>query len=164
LGGSESRPDETIVHHRVLVGADSEPDAVAIVQRAFARYGTSSDFRPTSVRDLKGEVRHTPILRWADIDWEEVQRKAPVSMLQRTILGALFNDHEPTRMIAKDPDVQDDRESVDAALRDLGARGLVDGRRGESGETGREPETAEWWAMTDECWELLGLIRSPRYR
>jgi hypothetical protein len=64
----------------------------------------------------------------------------------------------------EDPEVQGDRDSVEAALRDLAARGLVDSRRAESGETGREAEIVDWWVMTDACWELLGLIRSPRYR
>jgi hypothetical protein len=48
-----------------------------------------------------------------------------------------------------------------AALRDLEARNLVHSVIAESGETGRESANEDWWALTDECWDLLGPIKVP---
>ena len=55
---------------------------------------------------------------------------------------------------------------VDVVSRALTAdeRDVVLGDFAESGETGRESAMEDWWALTDECWDLLGLIKSPRYR
>jgi hypothetical protein len=105
----------------------------------------------------------TPIRSWTDIDWEEVQHKAPLTELQRNVLLALLDDHEPTWIVAQDRHVSGDRDGVVVALRDLEARNLVRSRRAESGEAGRESALEDWWALTDNAWDLLGLIKSPRY-
>jgi hypothetical protein len=157
--GSEFDPANPPDRHRLLVGSTDEREAIYSVREAVAPYGTFGDFHAVAVRDLAGAIMRTPIRRWADIDWEAVQRKAPLSELQRGILGALFNDHEPTSIIADEPDVLGDRESVTTALRDLETHSLVRCAWNEPAETGRE----QWWALTDECWDLLGLIKSPRY-
>jgi hypothetical protein len=161
--GSAGNVYEPIQHHRALVGAASENEAIATVREALATLGYFDDFHAALVRDSRGEVMLTPIRRWTDIDWEGVQRKAPLNELQRNVLLALLNDHEPTWIVAQDPDVPGDRDGVEVALRDLEARNLVRTRRAESGEAGRESAMEDWWALTPDGWDLLGLIKSPRY-
>ena len=79
------------------------------------------------------------------------------------VLGTLLNDAEPTWIIVQDPEVPGDRDSVEAALRDLEQRGFVHSTWELSGEHDREPGMDHWWALTDEGWDLLGLIKSPLY-
>jgi hypothetical protein len=161
--GSGGHVDEPIQRHRALVGAVSENEAIATVREALATLGYFDDFQAGLVRDSRGEVMLTPIRSWTDIDWEEVQRKVTLTELQRDVLLALLNDHEPTWIVAQDPDVRGDRDGVEVALRDLEARNLVRSRRAESGEAGRECALEDWWALTGNAWDLLGLIKSPRY-
>jgi hypothetical protein len=103
-----------------------------------------------------GRPRISPIGRTDSIS-------APISELQRAVLGALCNDAEPTWIVVQDPDVPGDRESVLAALRDLEARNLVHSVIAESAQTGRESANEDCLALTDECWDLVVLIESPRY-
>jgi hypothetical protein len=76
-------------------------------------------------------------------------------------------------MILKDPDVPGDRVRVEAALGDLERRGLVYRTSEPAGGPedfavlqtwrGHPERMCDWWAVTDEGWDLLGLIKSPRY-
>jgi hypothetical protein len=161
--GTRSEPDDEVDHHRALVGADAKEDAIAFVREAMARHGTFGSFHATPVLDARGEVVRTPICtRLNEIDWDGVRREVPLSALQQRALIALLDDHEPTWIVAAEVDLAD-RETVEVAVRDLEARQLVRSIQAESGETGRESELEDWWALTDEGWDLLGLIKSPRY-
>jgi hypothetical protein len=161
--GSAGKLDGPVGHHRALVGAVSEDDAIDTVRKALEGRGAFDDFRAEPVRDSRGEVKRTPIRGWEDVDWDHVQSQVSLSELQRTLLGTFLNAAEPTWMILSDPDVPDDRDEVEAALRDLERRGIVDSKVEESGETGREYAPDNWWALTDEGWDVLGLIKSPGY-
>jgi hypothetical protein len=100
--GSESDLQRRAAHHRALVGANTEQEAIETVREALASHGAFGDFHAALVRDSRGEVMLTPIRSWTDIDWEEVQRNAPLTELQRNVLLALLNDHEPTSIVAGD--------------------------------------------------------------
>ncbi len=160
---SEFVPDDAMANHRALVGALTEDEAIGMVRKALRGHGSFRAFDAAPVRDRRGEIRRTPIRSWDDIDWEEVQRKSALSELQRLVLGALLNAAEPTWIILQDSEVLGDRDSVEAALRDLEQRNIVHSTREQSGEPGRESAMDQWWALTDEGWDLLGLIKSPRY-
>jgi hypothetical protein len=160
--GSEDSPEMS--HHRILVGASTEDEAIGIVREALRSHGSFRDFDAEPVRDRRGEITRTLIRSWEDIDWEQVQRKSGLSEFQRLVLGTLGNAAEPTWIIVHDPDVLGDRDSGEAALRDLEQRNIVHSTWEESGEPGHESAMAQWWAITDEGWDLLGLIKSPRYR
>ena len=154
-----------IGRHRALVGADSQREAIGVVEEALKPYGRFADFHATPVTDASGEVKRTRIRnRWEDVDWDEVQSKTLLSELERKLIGTFPDAAEPTWIILRDPDVPNDRPRVEAALRGLERRGLVYTTKEESGESGRETELVEWWALTDTGWDLLGLIKSPRYR
>ena len=62
-----------------------------------------------------------------------------------------------------DPEIAADRNGVEAILKHLKEQGLVDSLRVAGGEPGKESEHDDWWSVTDEGWDLLGLIKSPRY-
>lgn len=173
--GGESRADASTERHRALVGAASEDEAIATVHKALTPYGTFSDFQATPVRDARGEVRRTPLrTHWREVDWEEVERKATLSDLERALIATFLNAAEPTWIILEDLDMPDDRERVEATLRDLERRGLVDNTWEPAGGPddfgvleswgGRPERMCHWWALTDEGWDLLGLIKSPGYR
>lgn len=159
--GSEDSPEMS--RHRVLVGASTEAEAIGIVRQVLRSHGSFGDFDAEHVRDRHGEIVRTPIRSWEDIDWEDVQRKSGLSEFQRLVLGALYNAAEPTWIIVQDRDVLGDRDSIEAALRDLEQRNLVYSTWEELGEPGQESAMGHWWAITDEGWDLLGLIKSPRY-
>ena len=149
--------DDPIERHRAL--APNEQEAVAAVREALSAYGAFCDFHATPVRDRHGAVKRTPIRRfWRDVDWEEVRRKVALSELERTLIGRLLDAAEPTWMVLRDPEVSGDRDRALATLRDLERRGLIHNTKEESGETGRESAAEDWWALTDEGWDLLGLL------
>jgi hypothetical protein len=160
-------------HHRVLVGALTGGDAVALVKRTLERHGAFADFEATAVRNRRGDVWHTPIRKGAwEIDWDGVEAKAELTELQRTLVQGILDAAEPTWILLKDPDTGGDTSAAEAALRDLERRGLV----GSTWEPSGDPEfgvvetwrgvrlpMCHWWALTDEGWEVLGLIKSPGY-
>jgi hypothetical protein len=173
--GTLSEPDEEVDHHRALVGADTKEEAIAFVREAMAPYGTVGDFLAAPVTDACGEVKRTPIrTRWSEVDWEEVQSKVALSDLERALIGTFLDAAEPTWIILSDPEVPDDVELVQDVLQDLERRGLVystwEPAFGPEDfgvlETwhGRPERMCHWWALTDEGWDLLGLIKSPGYR
>ena len=169
---SDGGPTE---NYRALVGARSEEDAVASVSDALAEFGAFSDFRAEPLRDTRGGVKHTPIRKlWRDVDWDEVESKVALSEFERALISTFLDAAEPTWIIVKDLDLPGDRERAEATLRDLERRGLVHSTWEPSGgpedsgviETwrGRPELMCHWWALTEEGWDLLGLIKSPRYR
>jgi hypothetical protein len=161
--GTESRAGQPC-RHRGLVRATTEYDAIATVRRALEAHGSFQEYTAAPVRNAKGDAWRGPFYRsWQEVDWQMPER-ASLTELERTVLWALMNDHEPTWVIARDPDVHADRAQIEAALQQLEQRKLVDRRMAASGEPGRETESEPWWAITDEGWDLLGFIKSPRYR
>jgi hypothetical protein len=172
--GSE-HGNEPIGRHRALVGATTEDEAIRVLSAVLAPLGSFAAFRAEPVRDGRGEVIHAPIRkRWDEIDWAKVENKAKLSDLQRTLVGKFLDAGEPTWMILKDPDVPDDRDHVEAALGDLERRGLAYRTWEPAGgpddfgvlqtRRGHPERMCDWWALTDEGWDLLGLIKSPRYQ
>jgi hypothetical protein len=172
--GGESGPDDRTERNRALVGANTEQEAIDIVREALTSYGTFGDFDAAPVRDARGEVRCTPLrTHWRDVDWKEVEHKATLSELERVLISTFLNAAEPTWIIVQDPDVPYDLDRVEAVLRDLERRGLVHSTWEPAGgpedfgvlETwrGRPERMCHWWALTDEGWDLLGLIKSPGY-
>lgn len=151
-------------HHTMLTRADSEEVAIARVGEVVARYGNFDGFGATVVTDGHGEEWQGPVdTRWAEVDWSIPARRR-LTRLQRDVLGALLNDHEPVWTILRDPDVDADRRSVEVALAELETAGLVDRRMARSMGPESEPDVVPWWAITNEGWDLLGLVKSPRYR
>lgn len=151
--------------HRALVGARTADEALNRVRDALQDYGDFKDFDVVAVRDLRGEIRHTPVPRyWDDIDWGQVNRTSPTSELQRQVLGAMLDAAEPTWIIARDLQDVGDRHSIEAALQSLAQRNLVYSRWSQLFGPSAEPEMGYWWALTDQGWDLLGLIKSPSYR
>jgi hypothetical protein len=150
--------------HRALVEADREQDAIAAVRSALAAWESYGDFDASPVRDSRGEVWRAPMHAfWHEIDWQAEPRRARLTEVQRAVLRCLLSDAEPTWIIAADPDVPADGASVEAVLKDLREQGIVHSALAAGGESGRESETDQWWAVTDAGWDLLGLIKSPQY-
>jgi hypothetical protein len=151
--------------NRALVGAASDDEAASLVREALTGHGSFHDFRAEPVRDRHGKIKQTPIRKgcW-EIDWTEVKRTTDLSELQRTILCTFLNVAEPTWIIIRDPEVREERDRVEAALNDLQRRNLVYSTWEQSGAPEAGPaEMDNWWALTDEGWDLLGLIKSPGY-
>ena len=166
-GWASSGPDPGVLqHHTALVGALTESEAVSAVSEIVMAHGSFDEFVATPVRDRHGEIKRTPIRRvWDDIDWEDVESKATLSELQRTLLRTMLDAGEATWIILKDRDVPNDRDHVVAVLEELEGRNLVRSTVEVSFDPGREPYSLDrWWALTDEAWDLLGLIKSPWYR
>lgn len=84
--------------------------------------------------------------------------------IERAALGCLLDAAEPTWMVVRELEMPDDRAGVISVLRGLEARGAVYSTVETSGEEGRASEPDRWWALTDEGWDLLGLIKSPTYK
>jgi hypothetical protein len=164
--GTEAGPDGP-AHHRVRVPATDERRAIAAVRSALGAYVTSgaySSFTSSVVRNSRGEVWQGPVApSWADIDWQADPRRARLTDEQRALIGCLLDDAEPTWVVASDHDVSSDRRQVESALTGLEDEGLVFSVLSQAVEPGTESRLERWWAATDTCWDLLGLIKSPRY-
>jgi hypothetical protein len=162
--GTRSEPDEDVDHHWALVGAETNEEAIAFVREAMAHHGTLGSFHAAPVLDARGEVIRTPICtRLNEIDWDGVRRQVPLSALQQRVLMALLDDPEATWIIAAEVGMPADRAGAEAALRELHGKRLVASGLGAGGEPGKEADLDRWWGITDEGWDLLGLIKSPRY-
>jgi hypothetical protein len=162
--GTASGPEEPS-RHRALVYATDEQEAIEAVQSALAGYGSFGEYLAAAVRNARGEVWRGPFYRkWSEIDWQATPERAGLTDLQRAVLGTLVEWGLPTWMVLRDIDVTADRATVEAVLEDLQQQGLVYSTREASGEPGRESEPDRWWAITHQAWDLLGFIKSPRYR
>jgi hypothetical protein len=162
--GTASGPDDPS-RHRVLVYASNEQEAIATVQRVLAAHGAFGEYAAAAVRDARGEVWWGPFYRKLEqVDWQATPERARLTGLQRAVLGSLVEWGLPTWMVVRDMDVPADRATVEAVLEDLQDRGFVYTTLEGSGEPGRESEQVRWWAITHQAWDLLGFIKSPRYR
>jgi hypothetical protein len=154
--------------HRTLVEAVSGQDAIAAVRKALAVYvafGSYIAFAAHPVRDSRGELWRGPFYRSVrEIDWQAVPRRAKLTELERAMLGCLLDAAEPTWIVLAELDEPLDRAGVEAVLADLERQALVYSVLEEGGEPGKESELDRWWALTDECWDILGMIKSPTYR
>jgi len=157
----DRRPDD----HRVLIPAPTDDAAVAAVAAALEASGEFHAFAATSVRNSRGEPQNTPIRTQAsEIDWNAFEARERLTQLQQVLVQTILDAAEPTWKLLADPDVPDDQELVEAAMRDLEARGLVASTWEPSGDSSNpRQEMCWWWVLTDEAWDLLGLIKSPRY-
>lgn len=162
--GSASAPSEPS-RHRALAEADGGQAAISMVQGAVGHFGTYTNYSASIVTNARGEPWRGPIIRsWDEIDWERTPELAKLSELERNALWALGDAGEPTWIVVGDQDVpSQDRAEVERALTRLEDDGLVHSTVASSGEPGRAEEPDRWWAITDECWDLLGLIKSPGY-
>jgi hypothetical protein len=164
--GTEAGPDGP-ARHRVRVAAIDERGAIAAVRDALGAYvavGAYMAFTASAVVNSRGEVWRGPVApSWADIDWQADPRRARLTDEQRALIGCLLDDAEPTWMVASEPNVSSDRREVESALAALEDEGLVFSVLSDAFESGTESRLERWWAATDRCWDLLGLIKSPRY-
>jgi hypothetical protein len=142
-------------------------DASAAARQIETLLAEHSAYRATNIELLlgaggepwRGEIDR----RWEQVDWS-VPELSVLSPLQRTVIWALLDDHEPTWVILRALEATPDPAEVDDALREMGALGLVHHRLARSmapDEEGDQP--VPWWALSDHAWDLLGLIKSPRY-
>jgi hypothetical protein len=151
--------------HRLLTGASSSAEAVAKVAAVLSALGVYENFEAEAVLRTSGEPVRTPIrLGFAEVPWDDVLARCAMTSLQQVLVHTILDRGEPTWVIASDPDVQADRDSIEAAMVDLEQRGIVYRSWEESGETGDAERMCNWWALTDEAWDLLGLVKSPHYR
>ena len=161
--GSRFGPDEPS-RHRVLIEAGTEHEAIAGVRRALAARGSFREYEASLVTDSHGEAWRRPLSQsWADIDWEEAPRLASLRDLQRAVLSSLADAAEPTWIVAAEVSAVADRDTVEAVLEELENNRLVYSVLEAGGEPGKDREIDRWWAITDETWDLLGLIKSPWY-
>jgi hypothetical protein len=150
----------------VLVEAGSAQEAVACVREALApelAFGFYTDFTVGLVLNSRGEPWSGAFYRrWDDVEWER-EPQASLAPIERAALGCLLDAAEPTWLVARELEMPDDRAGVISVLRGLEAQGLVYSTVEEGGEPGRDGELDRWWAITDEGFDLLGFIKSPRY-
>jgi hypothetical protein len=157
--GSRGFPDNVRFRHYFLVEGMAPDAAITALRRAVDHPGAFSGFAAAEV---------TPPPGWKglgeEIDWAHVATRAELTKLQETLLDNLLNSPEPTWIMLEDSDTDGDRELVEAAFRDLEQRNLVTRTREASGNPAAEPTDPEdWWALTNEAWDLLGLIKRPWY-
>lgn len=162
--GSLAASDDDWLHSARLRAhsAREAKELIAVVLDQFGAYRLKS---VELVVGAGGEPWRGPIDRsWEEVDWS-VSELAAFSALERTVIWALLDDHEPTWIILRAFDVEPPRADAEQALRRLETLGLVDHRLAlsmEPADDGDEP--VPWWALTDRAWDLLELIKSPRYR
>jgi hypothetical protein len=162
--GSASGPGRPS-RHRALIKASSAQDAIAGVAGALTGHGSFADFDASPVTDSRGERWRGSLSRsWSQVDWQSDPRLAELSELERAVLGCLADAAEPTWIVLSALAEPIDPRAVENVLEALERQGLVYSTLEQSGEPGRESEPCRWWAMTGECWDLLGLIKSPMYR
>jgi len=99
--------------------------------------------------------------RWNEVDWEAVPERATLTELQRAAMGALADAAEPAVLVVRE--VGRSAPVVEAALRELREKGLVESHTEPFFDSEYDNDQAEWWKLTDEAWDLLGFIKSPRY-
>lgn len=157
--GSESTNGS--VRHRVLVSCSGPRDAIRVVRDAVSGLGDFDRFVAEPVRDAHGNVwRRKFYRRWDEIDWDQPER-ATFSELQRATMRTLADAAEPTELVVSW--VGRPVRIVGKALRELRDKGLVESHTEPYWDGEHGDDHAEWWKLTDEAWDLLGCIKSPRY-
>lgn len=99
------------------------------------------------------------------VDWASVANRCDLSELDQTLLESLLGGAEPTGIVLKHSASGRDRQVVQTAYLELVRRGLVT-RTPEGNsppENQRLPDHDDWWLITDQGWETLGLIKRPWY-
>ena len=162
--GSEHGPSEPS-KHRALVEASSLNEAITTVKTAVDSYGAFTDFEAAPITDSNGELWKGGLHgSWEDIDWEATPQRSRLSELDRGVLWVLTDAGEATWILAQAPQVPtDDRNEIDAALEELERNGWVYHTIGPSCEPETDWPRVRWWAITDEGWDRLGLIKSSEY-
>jgi hypothetical protein len=147
--------DATSCRHAFLITAPTAAEAVHAVARVLRSQGFAR-FEATEI---------APGLRQEHdaIDWN-VAKLSDLSALHQVILTALLNAGEPTWILLEDPDIPDDCEVLRSALQDLEQRGLV----GHVRELAARPDssldqTDDWWYITDQGWDVLGVRKRAFY-
>lgn len=159
--GSEHGPEEP-ARHRALVETSTEPNAINTVAGLLEAHGSFGNFSASPVTNSRGERWRGPIRNsWDQIDWHSEPKLARLRDPERAVLFSLADDGEPTWLVAGAVSV--DRSSAEAMLEGLQEQGLVYSDLLEAWEPGKEDYLDRWWAITDEGWDLLGLIKSPGY-
>jgi hypothetical protein len=150
--------------HRALIKADTEQSAIAAIQGVLHGHGSFAEFDASPVTDSRGELwRGSLSCSWDEIDWRAHADSAALSELEREVLGCLADAAEPTWLVLSALAEPIDRRAVESVLEGLDRQGLVYSTLEQSGEPCRESKLDRWWAITDECWDMLGLIKSPMY-
>jgi hypothetical protein len=153
-----------LCQHTARLWAHGPTEAIATARQILDAKGGFAGYHSRAVTDSEGQPWRASIDQtWREIDWSTPPR-AGLAGLQRSVLGALLDDHEPLWIIMTDPDVAASSAAVEGALAELERQGLVDSRMAASGEPRHEADTVSWWAITEKGWDLLGVIASPRYR
>jgi hypothetical protein len=152
-------------HHSARVRAPGPEEAIGQIRDALAQSPVYLGYRAEPLLDSTGRPWPGRIDRsWAEVEWDAPELAA-LSPLKRAVIWALLDDHEPTWMVLKAPGVTGSASEVHQALEELERAGLVDHRRALGLEPGVDSdEPVPWWALTNRAWDLLGLIKSPRYR
>jgi hypothetical protein len=163
--GTLYQPGGARHHHSVRVRATGSGEAIEHISSAIGRLGRYRKHRAEPLIDSAGAPWRGAInRRWEEVDWNAPELTV-LRPLQRAVIGALLDDHEPTWTIVKDPEVVATRSDVEAALKALEQAGLVDHRLALGLEPGADTDDpVPWWALTNRAWDLLGLVKSPRYR
>lgn len=162
--GSASRSDDSAHRHRALVGASDAEEASRLVSSALRNRGDFQSFSAAPVTTHLGKPIFTPIRKAAwEIDWEQVLEREAITELQQAAVQEILDAAEPTWIIVTNLGAPHREQQVHEALADLVKRGLVIRTQEMSGQ-GPDPFAAtDWWALSDRGWDLLGLIKSPRY-
>lgn len=150
--------------HRALIKADSEQSAIAAIEGVLHAHGSFAGFDASPVTDSRGRLWRGSLSRsWDQIDWQAHADIAALSELEREVLGCLADAAEPTWLVLSALAEPIDRRAVERVLEGLNRQGLVYSTLEQAGEPCGESKLDRWWAITDECWDMLGVIKSPRY-
>jgi hypothetical protein len=155
--GSLGFADNVRFRHHFLLKRRTPEEAIDAMSRAVKQRAEFNNFAASEV---------TPPAGWkglgGDIDWTHVASRCDLTELEKVLLAKLLDAAEPTWILLEDPHTGGDREAVEAAFRDLELRSLVTRTREPSGNpAGGVMDPEDWWTLTDQAWDLLGLIKPP---
>jgi hypothetical protein len=148
--------------HWVLVRASDAAKAIRLVRDAVSGRGTFAGFSAQPVRDSVGKVwTGRCYRRWQEIDWDARPERAALRELDRSVMGALADAAEPTRLVAREAGRP--RPVVETALRELRDAGLVESETAPFSDGDYDNEREDWWRLTHRAWDLLGFIKPVLY-
>jgi hypothetical protein len=154
--GSPDSPDR----HFVLMEAENAARAVATVEAALRGLGEFREFASRSFPSYGAECGCRPfVLPGNPPNWDELD--LDITDVERRLLESLLDDIEATWVLLRDhPDL--DRAAAEQSLRRLEEIGFVASAKAMSCNPVAFEELDNYWAITDDGWDRLGLIRSPR--